>query len=550
MMRLGLALAILLTPLAASAAPPPSPKLVVAISVDQFSADLFAEYRAHFTGGLKRLSEGVVFPSGYQSHAATETCPGHSTILTGARPARSGIIANNWYDLGLGRADKKVYCAEDPAAPGSSSEKYVVSAQYLKVPTLGDRLKAADPKARVVSVAGKDRAAVMMGGHTTDQIWFWGGKSFVTLADRAAAPPPAVTRVNARIAAQLAKPGKVVLPPLCRSRAVAVPVGMEKQVGVPMDRKAEDYKGFRATGELDADTAELAIGLLGAMKLGHGPATDLLAIGLSATDYVGHAYGTEGAEMCAQLVALDATIGRILAALDATGVPYVVALTADHGGHDLPERNDRRSFPDAQRVDSALAPETFGKALAEEQKLQIEGPLFHGDAPFGDWYLSLAVPADLRSRILDATRAMLLAHPQVAAVFTADELRKTPSPHAPVDEWTLADRARASFNPERSGDLIVFLKPHVTPIADGAKGNVATHGSPWNYDRRVPILFWWPGATGFEQPLPIETVDIMPTLAGLLKLPVPANEIDGRCLDLDPGAATTCPETMAPAPAP
>ncbi|MGE3693176.1 MAG: alkaline phosphatase family protein, partial [Novosphingobium sp.] len=76
--------------LADEAAPPPPkpPALVVAISVDQFSADLFAQYRRHFTGGLARLQQGAVFPSGVQSHAATETCPGHSTLLTGARPAR------------------------------------------------------------------------------------------------------------------------------------------------------------------------------------------------------------------------------------------------------------------------------------------------------------------------------------------------------------------------------------------------------------------------------------------------------------------------------
>jgi predicted AlkP superfamily pyrophosphatase or phosphodiesterase len=129
----------------------------------------------------------------------------------------------------------------------------------------------------------------------------------------------------------------------------------------------------------------------------------------------------------------------------------------------------------------------------------------------------------------------------VAAVFTAEELRNTPSPRSSPDEWTLAERARASFDPERSGDLVVFLRPHVTPIANGTGGAVATHGSPWDYDRRVPILFWWPGIDGFEQPLPIETVDIMPTLAGLLRLPVAMSEIDGRCLDLDAGEATTCP---------
>ena len=101
--------------------------LLVVISVDQFSADLFDEYRPQFTGGLARLASGTVFHNGYQSHATTETCPGHSTILTGDRPARTGIIANAWFDHGAARADKMVYCAEDESAPGSSSTNYTVS---------------------------------------------------------------------------------------------------------------------------------------------------------------------------------------------------------------------------------------------------------------------------------------------------------------------------------------------------------------------------------------------------------------------------------------
>ena len=107
--------------LAQNSAPPvpkvtaatPAPKLIVMIAVDQFSADLFAEYRGRFTGGLARLASGVVFPSGYQAHGATETCPGHSTILTGNHPAHTGIVANHYFDLSAAREDKRIYCAED-----------------------------------------------------------------------------------------------------------------------------------------------------------------------------------------------------------------------------------------------------------------------------------------------------------------------------------------------------------------------------------------------------------------------------------------------------
>jgi len=98
----------------------------------------------------------------------------------------------------------------------------------------------------------------------------------------------------------------------------------------------------------------------------------------------------------------------------------------------------------------------------------------------------------------------------------------------------------ASFESKRSGDLLVVMKPMLVDLAAG-DGYLATHGSPWNYDRRVPVLFYRPGTVGFEQALPVETVDILPTLAALIGLAIPPGEIDGRCLDLDVGAQSTCP---------
>src|SRR5438105_7976306 len=293
------------------------PRIIVAISVDEFSADLFPEYRPLFKAGLHRLQTGVVLPAGYQSHAATETCPGHSTILTGSRPARTGIIANEWYDQSLGRADKKVYCSEDPSLPGSSSTNFTVSAQFLNAPTLGDRMKSANPGSRVVSVAGKDRAAIMMGGHAMDQVWFWSGKSFVTLKGMDQPTPAIVDKVNAAVAVGIMKPDLPVLPEPCRVRSVPVRVA-DKTVGVPRERKAGDFQGFHTSLAFDRATTDIAIGLIRELRLGAGKAPDVLSIGLSATDYVGHTFGTEGAEMCAQLLGVDENVGRSLAALDAT----------------------------------------------------------------------------------------------------------------------------------------------------------------------------------------------------------------------------------------
>lgn len=522
----------------------PEPKLIVAISVDQFSSDLFNQYRTRFTGGLKRLSGGVVFPSGYQSHAATETCPGHSTILTGSHPSRTGIVANNWMDPTStrttkdGKPDYGIYCSEDSSVAGSNSGNYTVSSKLLKVPTLGDRIRAANPAAQVVAVSGKDRGAVMMGGHDTTLTMWWDGKAFTSYAAMAGAQPAGTAAINARAKAEIDKPTGPKLPPMCASFSRAVATGETTSVGTLQLRKAGDARGFRASGAFDALTVDLALAALAEKKLGKGAATDVLAVSLSATDYVGHTFGTAGAEMCTQMAALDANVGRLLTALDASKVPYTVVLTADHGGHDLPERNDQNGLPSAERVDIKLAPQMVGPALATQ--FGLPEPAIMGDAPFGDIYLSAKVPADKRAAVLDAAIATYKNHRQVEAVFRKSEIAATPSPSGPPEDWSLIQRVRANFDPERSGDFYVALKRYVTPIPTAGMGYVATHGSPWGYDRRVPILFWWKGVASFEQPNGIETVDILPTLASLIGLDVPAAEIDGRCVDLVAGAASNC----------
>ncbi len=528
---------------AAAAPTPPAPKLIVVVSVDQFSADLFSEYRGKFSGGLKQMQQGVVFPSGYQSHAATETCPGHSTILTGSRPARSGIIANNWSDPAAtrtgkdGKIDTGVYCAEDETVPGSTSNQYTVSAVHLKVPTLGDLLKKRSDKSRVVSIAGKDRAAVMMGGHAIDQAYWYDNGQFVTFKGRNTPPPAILASVNATAAAAIKAPAAVNLLPECKAHSSAVPINGDKSIGTLQPRPAGDAKALRASLELDRLTLNLATGTMAEMKLGKGDDVDILSIGLSATDYVGHTFGTAGAEMCQQVMGVDRLIGELITKIDALKTPYVLVLTADHGGHDAPERNTTHAAPDARRISGQTLPQ-INKALATKYSMTTM-PLI-GDGVFGDIYLSKDVPADKRTTLLTDAKTAIAAHPDVEIVFAKDELIAQPTPSGPPENFSLIARAGASFDASRSGDLLVVLKSRVTPIPNPGFGYVATHGSIWDYDRRVPILFWWPGSTGFEQPLGVETIDIMPTLASLIALPLPAGSVDGRCLDLDASSTSSC----------
>jgi predicted AlkP superfamily pyrophosphatase or phosphodiesterase len=515
---------------------PGAPHLLIVISVDQFSADLFDEYRPHFTGGLARIANGASFHNGYQAHAATETCPGHSTILTSAHPAHSGIIANTWVDQSVTRSDKTVYCAEDERVPGSSTTSYSVSPLHLAVPTLGDLLKKQSPRSLNVAVAGKDRAAVMMGGHDVDQRWYWDGKEFST--DRQNSGVPAtIQKANAAIATAVATARPALdAPALCQGRSAPIVVAPTLTVGPGrFARSAGDLRAFRASPEIDGAVLAIAAGLIQELRLGKDAAPDVLSVGLSATDYVGHSYGPGGGEMCLQLLTLDRELGDFLGVLDAEGIDYVVALTADHGGLDIPQRLRAKGIAQATSADPALATTLVGKNIGA--RLKLAGPVLLGDLA-NDIYIDRNLTPSQRGHVEREAVTFYKNHPQVEAVFTANQIAKLPMPSGAPDKWTILQRVRASFDPKRSGNLYVVLKKYVQPIATPAQGYVATHGSVWDYDRRVPILFWRKGMVPAPSDRAVDTVDIMPTLAAMIGLAVAPKSIDGTCLPVQ-GAA--CP---------
>ena len=514
---------------AANAQPATPPRLIVALSIDQLSSDLYDEYRPLLLGGIGRLSRGTAFRNGYQGHNASETCPGHSTIMTGSRPSRTGIIANYWFDLSQTRSDKGVYCSEDERVPGSSSTAYAVSPYHLRVPTLGDLWKTLHPRARNVAVAGKDRSAVMMSGRAADQRWYWDGKTFVTDL-KGAAIPLSVTAARTAVTNAIAEARPALqMPALCQKKSRVVPIeGGGPPVGNgAFARKAGDVRAFRNSPEFDGATLALAASLIEEMKLGRGADTDIISIGLAGTDIIGHSFGTQGAEMCLQLFSLDRDLGDFFRLLDSKGIDYLVMLTADHGGQDIPERKRLAGVPGAARTPASLSASEMGKALAAS--LGLKGPVLYGDGAFGDIYVDRTLSAADRRRATAAAIAAYRASPMVEAVFTHAQIGATLSPTASPDKWSLIERARASFDDQRSGDFLVMLKRDITPIAD-TRLYIATHGSPWDYDRRVPILFWRRGMAPADRQDAIETADIMPTLAAALGLAVDPRSIDGECL--------------------
>lgn len=533
---LSAALALAL-PAAAQAA---RPRLVVAISVDQLSTELMQTYGSELSGGLARLMrEGAYFTEAYHDHAFTETGPGHSVLLSGRFPAHTGIVENRWLDRATGRL---VYCVEDPAAralhaPGQASAS---QAQFLG-DTLGDWLQAQVPGSRAFAVSGKDRAAVLMAGRKpTAAYWFAGAAGFTSSTVYADRLPAWLMRFDAELKERFATrswlwakepttpegrvaswtfPGQVI-------RNGALP-RLIQGAGMPLDKTFEAR--FRRSPFLDDVTLEAAEALMESEQLGRGPAPDLLSVSFSATDYIGHAYGTLGTEMRDQIHRLDRTLGRLLDAIRRRDPGAWVVLSADHGGMDLPEALAENGFP-ARRVVAG----PFFKELRAHLKtaLKVEADLVLESPEPTTIYLR---DAALRAAKLDrrtvqgAILAWLKARSDVAGAFTAEELAATdPAATGSPRDSSLRVLLRRSFHAERSGDILVAFQPWMgfgAPPTDYPAG----HGSPYDYDRRVPLIFWGPWKAG-PRPEPVRTVDLAPTLARELSLkPGP---VDGKALDL------------------
>ncbi|HEX8116886.1 MAG TPA: alkaline phosphatase family protein, partial [Pyrinomonadaceae bacterium] len=160
---------------AAPAAQPERPRLVLLIAVDQFRYDYLERFGDLFgAGGLRRLlRDGASWTDCNYDHVPTETAPGHATMLTGAWPSETGIIANLWFDRVEGRSVENVRDDSVRLLGGGEGET-AASPRNLLASTLGDQLKMATAgRARVVGVSSKNRAAILPAGRMADAAYWY-----------------------------------------------------------------------------------------------------------------------------------------------------------------------------------------------------------------------------------------------------------------------------------------------------------------------------------------------------------------------------------------
>jgi type I phosphodiesterase/nucleotide pyrophosphatase len=505
--------------------PAPRPKLAVVLVIDQFRPDYLQRFRPYFRGGgfNRFLRQGANFTQASYQHAVTLTCPGHAVILSGAYPNKSGIVANQWYDVVQRKLE---YCAADSTTDLIGSSGPGRSPRNLLVATVGDELKqASQGRSRIVAISGKDRSAIMLGGHQADEAYWMDDSLFVSSSYYTTELPGWVREFNAsrRVSAYLGRRWERLLPRSAYSVVGADYVAAEQNVAgmgrtFPHRLSADSFprfiEAFRSSPYQNQVLIQFAEAAVIHEQLGDDDEPDLLAISFSANDLIGHAFGPNSQEVMDVTVRTDRLLAKFLAFLDQrVGLGNVlIVLTADHGVAPLPELV-REPGVGAARINPT--------AIANAVEAALRARL--GQPPAPGWLLQLAPPwiylnvGALEQHgiaLEEAERVVQRALVGVAGVrraFTATDLSRQ-------QESGVTSGAALSFYPGRSGHVYYELNPYVIP-SDAPTGT--THGSPWSYDTRVPILWLSPVVRRGSQRGPASVTDIAPTLCFLLGIPAP-----------------------------
>jgi hypothetical protein len=87
----------------------------------------------------------------------------------------------------------------------------------------------------------------------------------------------------------------------------------------------------------------------------------------------------------------------------------------------------------------------------------------------------------------------------------------------------LAEMMRRSFFPGRSGDVMYILAPYQMQL--DRKTNT-THGSPWQHDTHVPLVFMGPGFKPGRYDRKVSPAAIAPTLSRLMNMSPPSASVE------------------------
>ncbi|MBN7811770.1 alkaline phosphatase family protein [Algoriphagus sp. H41] len=535
-MRKFLAIALLaLSPgiFAHAQTPSEKPKLVVGIIVDQMRQEYLYRFADRYTeGGFKRMmKEGFMMTNGHYNYAPTVTGPGHTSVYTGTTPATHGIISNSWYDR---KFNKYIYCAEDSTVTnvGGTPENGQISPRNLLTTTVTDELRFATGKrSKVVGIAIKDRGASLPAGHTGDAYWYDDANGdFMTSTYYYETLPQWVADFNAKKVpdSYLSQTWETLFPLDSYVNSIddnndfeGVFIGKESPTfPYQLDSLRGQNGGYgliASTPYGNSMTLDFALAAIEGEKLGQRGVTDFLAVSFSSPDYIGHRFGPASVEVEDNYLRLDREFERMFNYLDkAYGKgQYLVFLSADHAVADVATYMVSENVP-AGNINTNYI---FGQISGYCNAKYGQGDWilkYTGDQVFLNRTLAEEKNVDFVAMQRDLANFMLRFN-GIKEVYTAEDMR--------TQQFTYgrAHLLQMGYNHKASGDLLLVFEP--AWMVGGARGT--THGSPYNYDTNVPILFFGWGVKAGSSSRKASITDIAPTVSALLKIKYP-NAADGE----------------------
>ncbi|RAJ96022.1 type I phosphodiesterase/nucleotide pyrophosphatase [Larkinella arboricola] len=510
------------------------PKLVVGIIVDQMRYDyLYRYYNKYSEGGFKRMMrDGFNARNNHYHYAATITAPGHTHVYTGSAPAISGIVGNDWYDR---RLDRDMYCVEDSTvsavtASGTPTSAGKMSPRNLLVTTVTDQLKTATQgRSKVIGVAMKDRGAILPAGHAANAAYWFDSKdgSWITSSFYMKEQPQWAKEFNARKLSDkyLTQAWETILPldqyieSTADDTPFENPLAGEQKAVFPHQAVASlgsKYEALRTSPFGDVLTKEMALAALKGENMGKGTETDFLCVSFSSPDAIGHRFSPSSVEAQDEYLRLDKVIAELLTALDAQVGKgnYFTFLSADHGAADNPAYSMSLNLPggflDGKKVGAATE-----KALTDAFG---PGKWISGDAN-GQIYLNHDLLREKKIKVADAAEAVrfaLLKIPGVQDVLNLHDINGNSVP----EYWL--PLLRNVYHPKRSGDLYIVIQPG---WLEGYQKGGTSHGTLFNYDTHVPLLFYGWGIKPGETTRRTHIADIASTVSALLHILEPSGNI-------------------------
>lgn len=506
---------------ATQAAATDKPALVVLLTIDQMRPDYLIRWRHQLSGGLRRLvDEGAFFTQGVHDHGITETAPGHASTLSGRFPYSTGIASNA---AGVNTNDAPLVDAEGVGA----------SPFRFQGTTLADWMTAAEPRTKVLSVSRKDRGAILPVGRAKHTVLWYAQRSgaFTTSSWYADTLPSWVQAFNAErpVATRYAnKHWTLLLPDSMYPEPDSVPLESAGQgFTFPHEMAAAPEIANQmviAMPWMDELTLDLAWRGVRAMDLGGGEQTDLLAVSLSTMDAVGHRWGPDSRELHDFVLRLDRMLAPFLDSLTALrGAGRVaVALTSDHGV--APVIGVASTWGDNAKA-TRMAPDALTPAFNRLVPIARRGdlPLDAFGFDFPEFTVDRSRTVGKSGAVRNVARAFKREAERVPGVLRVDVIDDLARADTVKDD--IARRWLHMFRPGGSTIAVITLDPYNYP-----GGGVASHGSPHDYDARVPIIFWGPRFAATQDAGRARVVDIAPTLARLLGVE-PLETLDGVVLD-------------------